>query len=502
MTRPFVIFELANNHQGDVEHGLLVIHEVAKVCQPYRDRVDFGLKLQYRHLETFIRPDATDDMPHVKRFRETALKDEDLYSLRIAAATVGFKSVCTPFDERSVALLWNHRHDVVKVASCSIADWPLLEEIGADKEDRPVIVSTAGASLEEIDRVVSFFQHRGRDRLTLLHCVARYPTLPDQMELNQIDLLRSRYPGVPIGLSSHEANVNSMTITAAVAKGCLTFERHVGMRTEKHPTLNEYSLSPCDLELYLRVLCQALAICGQAEGRPHCPHEKESLRSLKRGAFAFANRYVGEPVEPVTLAFPPGPGQLTADSCSKYVRKIASRSIMYGEPLTEENTERMDRRDWVRSVLYRVLALVRQSGAVLPASAEVEISHHRGVEQFERTGCVLFTVVNRESYCKKIIVLLPGQEHPEQWHERKEETFVVLWGDLCLKKSNWLGEQNMITGDAETISPSIKHYFRSNGGCVIEEVSTHHDPADSHYTDPAIQNNPNRKTRVQYWSNP
>ena len=39
-------------------------------------------------------------------------------------------------------------------------------------------------------------------------------------------------------------------------------------------------------------------------------------------------------------------------------------------------------------------------------------------------GLTMITVVNKQ-YCKKILILLPGQSHPEQFHKIKEETFHV-----------------------------------------------------------------------------
>ena len=49
----------------------------------------------------------------------------------------------------------------------------------------------------------------------------------------------------------------------------------------------------------------------------------------------------------------------------------------------------------------------------------------------KKLAVLIINVVNRE-YCKKLIVLLPGQKHPEQYHNIKEETFVVLYGDVAL----------------------------------------------------------------------
>jgi sialic acid synthase SpsE len=52
---PLFILEMANNHMGDVEHGLRIIRDCADAVRglPY----SFAVKLQYRHLDTFIHPD-------------------------------------------------------------------------------------------------------------------------------------------------------------------------------------------------------------------------------------------------------------------------------------------------------------------------------------------------------------------------------------------------------------------------------------------------------------
>ena len=42
---------------------------------------------------------------------------------------------------------------------------------------------------------------------------------------------------------------------------------------------------------------------------------------------------------------------------------------------------------------------------------------------------IIINCINR-TYCKKLIILLPGQKHPSHFHPRKEETFQVLSGLL------------------------------------------------------------------------
>ena len=108
----------------------------------------------------------------------------------------------------------------------------------------------------------------------------------------------------------------------------------------------------------------------------------------------------------------------------------------------------------------------------------------------------MITVINRE-YCKKLIIVLPGQRHPEQHHKQKEETLMILHGKVNLFID---GVKSALSeGDTFTIFPPSKHSFSSENGCVIEEVSSTHFPDDSFYTDETINKNPNRKTIISYW---
>jgi quercetin dioxygenase-like cupin family protein len=94
-------------------------------------------------------------------------------------------------------------------------------------------------------------------------------------------------------------------------------------------------------------------------------------------------------------------------------------------------------------------------------------------------------------------MILPGQKHPEQYHEKKEETFHMLYGDLKLELN---GKSKILkAGDIITILPGIKHSFESNNGAVVEEISTNHSKDDSYYTDSLISKNLNRKTFLNYW---
>ena len=143
-----------------------------------------------------------------------------------------------------------------------------------------------------------------------------------------------------------------------------------------------------------------------------------------------------------------------------------------------------------------IKTLFNKAEVVYPGGAELEISHHYGVENFYETGITMITVVNRE-YCKKLIAVLPKQNHPEQFHKKKEETFHVLYGDVQLYLN---GEHRELSaGDAITIQQEERHSFTTKTGCVIEEISSTHYKDDTYYTDEKIGQNKHRKTFLKYW---
>jgi N-acetylneuraminate synthase len=497
-SRPLFIFEMANNHMGRLEHGLRILREVHAAASGFR-QFQLGFKLQYRHLDTFLHPAYRDrdDIKYVKRFRETRLAEDELLALSVEMDRLGLLSVCTPFDERSVDLIEQHGIAVVKIASCSFTDWPLLERVA--RTNKPVIASTAGAALEDMDKVVSFFQHRKKN-LSLMHCVARYPTAPGNLELNQIDLLRSRYPGLRIGYSTHEAPDFTAAVQMAIAKGASILEKHVGVPTETIQ-LNAYSANPQQVRRWMEAAVEAYQVCGVEGRRPDFTEEESaSLCSLRRGVFAARALHKNEKLHAsetdVLLAIPAQLGQITANDLSKYTEFHAQAEIALHGPILFSQVAKVDRQAKVIAIVRRINAMIEKAGVIVPGEAEFEISHHFGIDRFEEIGATIISIVNRE-YCKKLIVMLPGQRHPEHLHKVKEETFLVVRGDISIELDGaW---KDCGPGDLLVVERGARHSFHSKGGVIMEEISSTHHKGDSYYADPAIAPVDERKTVISYW---
>ncbi len=242
-------------------------------------------------------------------------------------------------------------------------------------------------------------------------------------------------------------------------------------------------------------------MCGNTDGAfPVSTSEAEALAGLRRGVFVNDATPAGTTLDDddVFFAIPLQDGQITANDWSKYrqfttTADLAGQAALLKEHVTSENT-------WaqVGDIVDRVRDYITTSGVPIPTSADLEISHHYGLDRFDESGMCMLTVVNRE-YCKKLLIMLPGQTHPEQWHEKKEETFHVLDGEIELTLD---GETNtVLPGETVTIIPGVRHEFNSRHGAIVEEISSTHYVNDSFYTDESISKNANRKTFVTFWSN-
>ena len=141
----------------------------------------------------------------------------------------------------------------------------------------------------------------------------------------------------------------------------------------------------------------------------------------------------------------------------------------------------------MEAIVAEIMALVKKSGVVVPRGSVMELSHHYGLDRFREWGAAVITCFNRPDYSKKLLVMLPGQKHPEHYHVQKEETFTVLYGDLSV---NDRGDP-MKPGDWLVMERQGIHGFYTEHGCVFEEVATHHFENDSFYS--------NRKTKVREW---
>lgn len=278
------VLELANNHWGNINRGKKIIHDYGTVVR--QNGVKASIKLQFRDVNNFIHPEfsGNQDIRYIKKTEATKLALGDFAKLVDEINNVGCIPMATPFDEVSVEWCEYFDFPIIKVASSDVNDWPLLEKIASTK--KPVIVSSGGASEKNLDDMVSFFEHRNID-LAINHCVSLYPSEDHELELNQIDYLRNRYPGHVIGFSTHEQYDWQASMYMSYAKGARTWERHIDIDYDDVP-VSPYCSLPYQVDEWFKAFHKAKEMCGGPSGsrRIISKGETEYLDALVRGIYA------------------------------------------------------------------------------------------------------------------------------------------------------------------------------------------------------------------------
>lgn len=490
------VLDLANNHQGSVNHAKQIIQNLAEVIT--EAKVHGVLKFQFRQLDTFIHRNHRDGSgsKHISRFLSTELSRNDFQVLFDEAKANQLKTMCTPFDEESVEIIAEMKFDFIKVASCSARDWPLLEKVA--NSGLPTVASTGGLDLGEIDELVSFFEHRGNP-FALMHCISIYPTPDELCNLNIIDELSERYPHLPIGWSTHETPDNTLPGQIAISKGAKILERHVGLESGEFK-LNAYSSSPEQIKKWIDDCERARIICGKGDVREKSAEETDSLNSLARGTYASREIMTGETItrQDIYFAMPFQTDQLASGDFRPGA--ICKQNIQTDAPVFMQDVKFKEEKNTrpLKKALHLVKAQLRKAKIHLHQDFKVEFSHHRGIQKFDEIGATIIDCINRE-YCKKIIVQTPGQSHPTHYHKKKEESFQLLWGDMRVNLDG--KEKDLILGEIILVQPGVWHGFSTQNGCVFEEISTTHFNNDSFYKDATIndQKRERRKTVVENW---
>jgi N-acetylneuraminate synthase len=317
------VLELANNHWGDLSRGLRIIKDFSTVVRYHG--VKAAIKLQFRDVDTFVHKDFINrtDNRYIKKTLDTRMDKDDFATLTEAVRRNGCVRMATPFDESSVDMCVELGIQIIKIGSSDVTDWVLLEKIATTK--KPVIVSVGGHSVKDIDDMVTFFENRNIP-LAINHCVSIYPSEDNELELNQIDFLRNRYPGHVIGYSTHEYHDWSSSIMMAYAKGARTFERHIDIDQDGIP-VSPYCSRPEQIDEWFRAFHKAKEMCGSSGEIKAATLEKERryLDSLVRGVYAKRHLEAGHVLrgEDYYLAIPLQKGQL---SC---------RELIDGDVLTQ-----------------------------------------------------------------------------------------------------------------------------------------------------------------------
>jgi len=323
-TACFVIAEIGHNHQGSVERAqqLLV---AARDCG-----VD-GVKLQKRDNRTLFTR-AQYDAPYDNEssfgatygaHREALELDRGAYAeLQACARELGLVLFATAFDSPSADLLAELDMPAFKIASGDLRNTPLLRHVASF--GKPMIVSTGGATIADVDRAVATVLPINT-QLCLLQCTAAYPAAVEELNLQVIATLRERYPELVIGLSDHQDGI-AMSLVAYML-GARVLEKHFTLNHTLKGTDHAFSLMPEGMRKLVRDLSRVPAALGDGVKQP-LPTEEKPLEKMGKQLVAARALQVGHVLEADDLRIvSPADGGLPPYELDRVVGRTLARPL-------------------------------------------------------------------------------------------------------------------------------------------------------------------------------
>ncbi|WP_417195746.1 pseudaminic acid synthase [Bizionia sp.] len=329
--KTFIIAELSANHGGDIE----IAKETIRAAK--RTGAD-AIKLQTYTADTITMDSAQD---HFKISQGTHWDGQFLYDLYKeaslpwewhaelfeVAAQENLVCFSSPFDRTAVDFLETLNNPIYKVASFEITDIPLIKYIAS--KQKPVIISTGIATIEDIELAISTCKAEGNTDITILKCTSAYPANPKDANLLTIPDIAKQF-GVKAGLSDHTMGIEAPMV--AVALGASVIEKHFILNKKIGGPDAHFSLD----ETEFKQMVDAVRLTEKLMGTINyeMTPEKQKSREFSRSLFITQDVKIGDRISEENIrSIRPGYGLHP-----KYYNEILGKKFISatkrGEPLT------------------------------------------------------------------------------------------------------------------------------------------------------------------------
>ncbi|MRH41221.1 N-acetylneuraminate synthase [Aquibacillus halophilus] len=330
-SEPYIIAEIGANHNGDIELAKKMI-DIAN--EKGVDAVKFqswsknsiNSKKVYED-NYFLSDDYRSRTDHTLEsiIEAYSIGMEEQKKLKEYCDKVGVTFSSTPFSREEVDFLVDEL-DVafIKVASMDLNNLPFLEYIALKK--KPIILSTGLSTIAEVDEAINTILSAGNDQIIILHCVSIYPPKDEEVNLNNIDMLRDLY-ALPTGYSDHTIGVTAPILS--VSKGTCVIEKHFTLDKEMEGWDHKVSADPVELETMVKGCKSAYKMLGSYYKTVN--ESSEQKAAFRRSIVTTRNIKEGEIITEQDIEFKrPGTG-IEPKYKDFVIGKRAKRDIQFDE---------------------------------------------------------------------------------------------------------------------------------------------------------------------------
>lgn len=328
--KTFIIAELSANHNQDFD---LAVKTIEAIASTGADAVKF---------QTFEPDSFTLDVNNeyfgprtsglwegyrsIDLYTEAAMPYEWQPKLKKIANDLGLVCFSTPFDKGGVDFMEKMNMPIYKIASLEINEINLIEYVAS--KQKPILISTGAASLEDIELAVETCRKVGNNQITLLKCTSEYPASIDRANLATMVDMREQF-SVEVGISDH--SLSNIVPVVAVSLGATVVEKHIILDKDLGGVDSAFSLNPKEFTSMVKSVRDAEKVFGVVD---YTLKEEDRLR--RRSLFACENIKAGEIITEQNIkSVRPGYG-MHPKHLKSILGKTVYQDLKKGEPVTKE----------------------------------------------------------------------------------------------------------------------------------------------------------------------
>ena len=276
--RVFKIAEIGVNHNGILKNAFKLIDCAAKSGF---DAVKFQtfdvdtMLLKKTKLANYQKKTKFKSMREM--LKKLSFTEENFHKIKAYCKKKRIIFMSTPFDIKSAEFLNKLNVPIFKIASGDLDNFLLLKKIKSFK--KPMIISTGMSNMREIKNTLNFLK-LPKDKLTIMHCVSKYPTKLDESQLGFIKQLRKF--NYQIGLSDHTMGFESSI--ASIALGINVIEKHITLNNKMHGPDHQSSMHIKHLKKFVNTI-DNLVKSLHVKNRTISKEEKENSKVAKKALY-------------------------------------------------------------------------------------------------------------------------------------------------------------------------------------------------------------------------
>lgn len=235
MKKPYIIAEVGSNHDNDIKKLKIFFNEVKKTGAN-------AIKFQLFRKDDF----STLNSKQKNEISKYEIKENIIRKILQLSKKYKIETLFSIFGRHSFNVIKKYKQTQIKIASSEVNNYELLGLVALNF--KKIYLSSGMSELSDIIKAIEILRKFNAKNLSLLHCVADYPTKEIDVNMNLLNLYKQLNLN-NIGFSDH--TLNNVSSLVALGMGAKIFEKHITLNKKDIGPDNFYSLNPVEFKKYV-----------------------------------------------------------------------------------------------------------------------------------------------------------------------------------------------------------------------------------------------------------